>query len=220
MIRKIRFVAILGTTVAMMSTLVLAQSTASQPKPGGDVSGQTATASPDQVAPSKIPVDQQATKEQLAKLFEVMRVREQMKSVMNMLQQQVQQQVQTQVQEMTAKTPGASRMTPEQQVAFEKVMKRYTEKALNIYPVDEMIADISEVYQRHVSAADVDAFIAFFNSPAGQHFMDEQPAIMKEYMPRVMERVSERSKDLNIELTKELSAVVKSAPPAKAPASK
>jgi hypothetical protein len=77
-----------------------------------------------------------------------------------------------------------------------------------------MLEDMSGLYQRHLSGSDVDAFIAFYASPAGQHLLDAQPAIMQEYMPLVMSRMQQRSKALNDELMKEIDEIVKSRAPA------
>ncbi len=62
-------------------------------------------------------------------------------------------------------------------------MGKYIQKAMTIYSAEDMIEDMTAVYQRHLTGADVDAMIAFYSSPAGQHLLDAQPSIMKEYMP-------------------------------------
>ncbi len=85
------------------------------------------------------------------------------------------------------------------------------DKALSVYPVEEMIADSIAVYQRHVSRDDADALIAFYSSPVGQRLLDAQPAIMQEYMPMVMNRVQERTKVLTDEMAKEMQEMMKSA---------
>ena len=161
-----------------------------------------------------IPPDQQPTKEQLAKLFDVMRLRQQLQSVMRTMPAMVLEQVKTQMEELTSKLPGASQHTPELQAAFDKVMNKYMDKALNIYPVNEMLDDVASIYQRHLSRSDVDAFIAFYNSPAGQHLLDAQPAIMQEYMPMVMQRTQERTKILTGEMAKDLEEAIGSLAPA------
>ena len=83
-----------------------------------------------------------------------------------------------------------------------------------------MISDMSGLYQRHLSRTDIDAFIAFYGSPAGQHLLDQQPAIMKEYMPMVMGRVQERTKALTDEMADDLAQLSKSMTPADKPAQK
>ncbi|HKN20306.1 MAG TPA: DUF2059 domain-containing protein [Terracidiphilus sp.] len=180
------------------------------------------TASPEST-PSAIPPDQQPAKPQLAKLFEVMRIREQFTSGMQMVPAMIQQQVRQQEKEITANLPESARMTPEQQAALDKVTDRYLEKAMNLYSVDEMLDDMAGIYQKHFTREDVDAYIAFYSTPAGKRLLQITPVIMQEYMPVVMQRVQERSKALTAEMSKEISDVLKSsapdatAPPAPAP---
>lgn len=164
---------------------------------------------------SPIPVDQQASKEQLTKLFEVMRMRQQFDSMMKMLPNMVQQQVHAQMEELTAKLPGAKQLTPQQQAALDKLMNKYMEKALTIYPADEMIEDAIGVYQRHMNRTDVEAYIAFFSSPPGQRFLDAQPVIMKEYLPLAMGRAEAHTKELYAEMAEDLAEYIKTQAPAK-----
>jgi hypothetical protein len=182
--------------------------------------GAQAAATQPAAAPAAIPADQQPTKEQLAKLFEVMRLRAQMQNLMKALPSMIQEQIQAQAKEIAAKLPGGA-ATPEQQAAIEKVLNKYMEKSFNIYTADEMIEDMGSIYQRHLSRSDIDAFTAFYTSPAGQHLLDVTPVITREYMPLVMKRVQERSKVLTDELTKEMAAATAtSTKPADKPAAK
>ena len=183
----------------------LARSQASQPA--------AATA---ESTPSAIPPDQQPRNEQLAKLFEVMRIREQTASVMQTFQGMIQQQVRQQEKEMTANLPESATITPEQQAALDRVIDRYLEKATNLYTVDEMLDDMAGIYQRHFTREDVDAYIAFYSTPAGQHLLQLTPVIVQEYKPVVMQRVQERSKDLIAEMSIELAEVLISSAPAAA----
>jgi uncharacterized protein len=180
-----------------------------------------ATASP-QSTPPAIPTDQQPTKQQLAKLFEAMHIREQMTNVMQSMTGMVQQQMRQQIQ-AAENAPGAQKTTPEQQAALEDIMSRFIAKAMNIFTVDEMLDDMATIYQRHFTRADVDAYIAFYSTPAGKDLLQITPVIMQEYMPVVMQRVQDRSRELTQELTREIDGVLKSsapdatAPPAPAP---
>jgi len=100
-------------------------------------------------------------------------------------------------------------------------MKKYMERALSLYPPDEMIADLSGIYQRHLSKEDVDGIIAFYSSPAGQHMVELAPVAMKEYMPLVMGRMQERSKALAEEMKKDMKETVPGwVPPSDGPAAK
>jgi len=180
------------------------------------------TASPESTEPV-IPPDQQPTKQQLAKLFEVMRIREQFASGMQMVPAMIQQQVRQQEKEMTASLPESAKLTPEQQAELDKITDRYLEKAIHLYSVDEMLDDMAGIYQKHFTREDVDAYIAFYSTPAGQHMLQVTPIIMQEYSPIVMQRVQERTKALTAEMSKEIRDVLQSgaspatAPPAPAP---
>jgi hypothetical protein len=100
-------------------------------------------------------------------------------------------------------------------------MNKSMERAFNIVNIDEMFDDMTEVYQRHVSATDVDALIAFYSSSAGQHLLDAQPVNMQEYMPMAMKRVQRRSDALAEDLSRDLEQLAKSmAPPTGKPAAK
>jgi hypothetical protein len=182
----------------------------------------TTMTSPESTVPV-IPPDQQATKEQVAKLFAAMHTREQINSMMKMFPAMIQQQVRQQEKEMTENQSAGTNLTPEQQAALDKVMNRFLDKAMNLFTVDEMIDDMAAIYQRHFTRDDVNAYIAFYSTPAGQHLLQITPVIMQEYMPIVMQRLQERSKDLTAELSKEITDVLKSsapgatAPPAPAP---
>jgi hypothetical protein len=182
----------------------------------------TTTASPEST-PSAIPPDQQPTKAQLAKLFEVMQIREQAAALTQMFPAMIQQQVRQQEKEMTANLPESATMTPEQQAALDKLTDRFLEKAMNLYSVDEMLDDMAVIYRKHFNREDVDVYIAFYSTPAGQRLLQMTPVIMQEYVPVVMQRVQERSKALTDEMSREIADVLKSsapaatAPPAPAP---
>jgi hypothetical protein len=170
-----------------------------------------------------VPLDQQPTKEQLAKMFELMRVKEQLASVTKMMPALMQQQMQAQFKQMQKDNPELTAATDEQQQAMAKVMSRFMERVMNLYTSDEMIADMSGLYQKHLTASDVDGIIAFYSSPAGKHVLDMAPVIMSEFMPTVMQRVQERIKPLTDEMEKEMKEVIGSpapAPPAEKPVQK
>ena len=185
---------ILGAMLAICASMARAQAT-------GD------SAAPATVAVPLIPEDQQATKEQLGRLFEVMRVKQQMGSITRSVRGVMQQQFQQQFEQMKRENPQMASMTEEQQQAMDKVMGGFMEKAMNLYAVDEMIADVTEIYQKHMSRPDVEATIAFYSSPAGQRVLDIVPAIMQEYLPKVMQKTQDRMKPLILELSKQMVEV-------------
>lgn len=165
-----------------------------------------------------VPAEQQATREQLAKLFDVMRLRQQFDSMTRMMPAIVQQQVHEQMAQMAASIPGGKQLSPPQQAAFDKLTSKYMQKATSLYPTDEMVSDAMAVYQRHMSRTDVDAYIAFYSSTPGQHLLDAQPVIMKEYMPVVSDKVQARTRELYVEMAKDMEDFVKAQAPQLAPA--
>src|ERR1035438_9461581 len=127
-----KFAAVIGFGLALAPWTIFAQAPAAAPAP------ETATA-------AVIPTDQQPTKEQLNKLFEVMHLKDQMQSMMKMMPALIQQQMKEQVSQVTSKLPGGV-LKPEQQEDISKVMDKYMEKALSIYSIDQMLEDMAAIY--------------------------------------------------------------------------
>jgi len=151
-----------------------------------------------------IPPDQQATREQIQKLFEVAHLRQQMQQVLNMMPAAFQQGFQSQMKAINSKLAPGNEMSVADQAAFEKTMNKYMEKVMSVYPVDEMVEDAIPVYQRHLSRQDADAIITFYSSPVGQRMLDQQPAIMSEYMAIVTNNMQQRIGRLTDEMMAEL----------------
>jgi hypothetical protein len=158
--------------------------------------------------PPAIAPENQATAEQLSKLFELMRLSDQMKAMQRMVPSMVTQQIQASMKQSMEGLPTESKPTAAQREQMEKVMTKYVGKAMDLYPTDEMQRDMSSIYQRHLSKDDVDGLIAFYSSAPGQHLLDAQPVIAQEYMPLVMGKVTERSRTLTQEMMKEMAAIV------------
>jgi hypothetical protein len=178
-------------------------------------------AQPADAAAATVPPDQQATKEQMVKFFEAMHLREQMQAMEKMMPAMIQRQLHAQLEQRLANLPNAAHLTPQQEAQVEALVNQYMQKTFDIYPYDEMVADMTTIYQRHISRSDVEAAIAFYSSPAGQDLLNQQPVIMKEFMPIVMQHEQEGTAELADELTQKLEALIKTfAPPAKAPAAK
>jgi hypothetical protein len=203
--RTCKFAAVIGMGLALASCTVFAQEPAAP---------QAAPSAPEAVAAPVIPPDQRPTREQLAKLFDVMRVKEQLASMTKMMPTLMQQEFAAQFKQMQKDHPERAPMTEEQQQASAKVMSKFMGRVMNLYTSDEMTTDMTSIYQKHLTWSDVDGMIAFYGSPAGQHMLDIVPVIMKEFMPVVMQRMQERIKPLTDEMTKEMEETTKSSSPA------
>jgi hypothetical protein len=175
----------------------------------------TALAQAEKTAPAAtVPAEQQPSRAQLDNLFEVMRVRAQMATMTKMMPQLVQQQFTEQLKQMEKNHPEIATTTDEQRQAVAKITGKYMEKVMNLYTSDEMIDDMAAIYQKHLSATDVDGMIGFYSSPAGQHSLDMVPVIMQEFMPAVMKKVQDRVQPAIEEMAKEMEAYAKSQAPA------
>ena len=158
--------------------------------------------------------DQQPSSDQLAKLFEVMRIKQQMQSMKTMIPGMVQQQIQAAMKQTEEGMPAESRPTPEQREKMQAIMNKYVAKSIELYPADEMLTDMTAIYQKHLSKDDVEGLITFYGSSAGQHLLDAQPVIAQEYMPLVMGKVGQRSQAMTKEMVKEMAEAVPTSKPA------
>ena len=167
----------------------------------------------DQAAPAAaaqvVPEGQQATQEQIEKLFQVMRVKEQMATVSQMMPQIVRQQFNQQIEDMKKEHPEMSSLTPEQQQAMGQVMQKFMSRIMSLSTGDEMIMDMGDLYRRHLTQADAGAAIAFYGSPAGQHLLDLAPTVMKEFMPMEMAKLQTQMKPIIEQMSKEMEAIAK-----------
>ncbi len=201
-----------------LAPLVRAQSPAGQSLPQPQAAPATQADQITSAAQALVPPDQQATREQLTKLFEAMRLRKQFDSMTKMMPSIVERQVHEEMAQMTAATAGGKQLSPQQQTALDKLTAKYLQKATSLYPSEEMIEDAMAVYQRHMSRSDADAYIAFYSSPPGQHLLDAQPVIMKEYMPVVTGKVQARTRELYAEMAQDIHEFTKSQEPQAVPA--
>ena len=103
--------------------------------------------------------------------------------------------------------PQLASLTEEQQQAMKALMGKFMELAVTLYGSDEMIADMTSLYQKHLNRTDADSTIAFYNTPAGQHLLDMLPAIMQEFMPTVMQKTQGRMTPLILEMTKGMAEI-------------
>lgn len=170
-------------------------------------------------AAAVVPPAQQATPDQIRKFFEVAHVRQQMQMVMGMMPRIVVQAYQTEMNTLTKQLPPGQQLTQQERASLDKIMQDSLHKASTLYTVDQMIDDAIPIFQRHISRTDADAIIAFYSSPAGQHILDAQPVIMREFMPIEISHVMQASKKLTSQMTQDMENAVKSSPTPSAPPS-
>jgi hypothetical protein len=139
-----------------------------------------------------------------------MRVKQQMSSMTRTMPAIVQQQFQQQLDQMKKEYPQMASLSEEHKQAMSKVMGSFMERAMTLYSTDEVISDVTALYQKHLSRPDVEATIVFYSSPAGQHVLDMVPAVMQELLPAVMQKMQDRMKPLIMEMTKQMAEIATS----------
>jgi hypothetical protein len=144
--------------------------------------------------PAPLPPDRQPSKEQVARLLEVMGLRQQMQDQLGNIPAKIREQEDAEAKEMASKLPGGKPLNPAQRAAIDRVMSEYLEKAFSYYSTGGILDDTAAAYQRSLSRSDVDVIVAFYSSLAGRHWRDEQSAISREIdqaTAKKMERMQE-----------------------------
>jgi len=113
-----------------------------------------------------------ASRQDVLKLFKVMRIHDQMRSVMDSMTKQ-----QSAVVHETMKK-RYPQIAEERLEQFDAMM----EESMKDFPVDAIINDLVPVYQKHLSRTDVSAMNVFYSSPTGQKLLREMPAMTEESM--------------------------------------
>jgi len=121
------------------------------------------------------PGDSPATKEDVVRFMDVMHSRDMMLNMMNLMAKQTSQMVHQQVSKQTDLPPDA-----------EERINKMTQDMFKNFPVDDLIQAMIPVYQKHFTKGDIDAFVAFYSTPAGQKLLKEMPAITQESMQASM----------------------------------
>lgn len=124
------------------------------------------------VPKSAAPAAVQPTREEVQKMLDLMRVREQMNELAQQYVMQMQQGARA---DYLHDHPNAS----------EETLKKVDAIFVEVEPLiktDDLMQIIVPLYQKNLSRADVLAITAFYASPAGKHMLDKSPVVMREVM--------------------------------------
>jgi uncharacterized protein len=134
--------------------------------------------------------DAPATRADVLKLFDTMKIHQQMRLVMD----SVMKQQRAMIHEALKKSDP---QITEQELAR---LDQFTTDSVKDMPVDDLLNDMIPVYQKHLSRSDVDAMNVFYSSPTGQKLLQEMPAMTAEsmqaaspHMQAMMEKVMNRA---------------------------
>lgn len=123
-----------------------------------------------------------ATHEQVLKLMEAMRSRDQVKQMLVAIRPQMMSAMRDMLNRQNLKLSDAER------VEVEKAATANLEKTLDTMPVTEMLAAAEPAYEKYLTKTEAEALTQFYTSPAGQSFIGKMPVISAEAM-RAMQPV-------------------------------
>jgi uncharacterized protein len=140
--------------------------------------------------------DTPATREDVLKLFDTMKLHDQMKLVMDTVVKQ----------QRTMMRENLKKRVPQFTEEELSRMDQFTKDVVKDMPVDGLLDDMIPVYQKHLSRSNVDAMNTFYASPTGQKLLREMPSMTAEAMqaagPRMqsmMEKVMDRAEQMATE---------------------
>jgi uncharacterized protein len=140
--------------------------------------------------------DAPATREDVLKLFDTMKIHEQMRSVMD----SVVKQQRAMIHETLKKR--SPQITEEDFARMDQLTSNFVKDM----PLDTLLDDMIPVYEKHLSRSDVDAMNTFYASPTGQKLLREMPAMTAEsmqaaapHMQAMMEKVMDQAEQMAAE---------------------
>lgn len=157
-------------------------------------------------------VERPASRAEILQLFQILRLQKQMEEMQKTMSAQMEQTFQS-----ISKEQQGSKLTPQQREKIDSLMKDYIRESQNVYPVAEMIEDIVPVYQRNLTSDDVHTISAFYQSPAGQTYLNKAPKMMQETMAVIIPKMQQRLKQEITVMNKKMEEATQetpSAPPA------
>jgi uncharacterized protein len=88
------------------------------------------------------------------------------------------------------------------------------------FNIDDLMELVVTVYQHHLSQADVNGLIAFYESPLGQKFLAEQPAMMQESIKASSEYAQSKMEPMMKRMDEKMKALMDTKPQANSAAPK
>ncbi|HEY6249036.1 MAG TPA: DUF2059 domain-containing protein [Candidatus Angelobacter sp.] len=165
------------TIALLLIAAVFSLPTFDRPMPAKAEQPQAAGAKP-------LPTDA-ASPEQLKKLFEVIGIQKQLQSIMTSMGANIEQMM-----------PSAGQLSEKQKAEMSKLQAELFGKMMSPEFVDRYLDMMVPIYQLHFSKSDVEQITAFYSSPAGQKFVNEQPSIVQEVFPKVMPMMQQHMQDV------------------------
>ena len=136
-----------------------------------------------------------ASADDIRKMFDVMRIRDQMKLIMQQVSEQMRSMEHDQIKKQ------------QPHVSDEDIAKfdRMSDEMLREFSTEGLLDDMVPVYQKHLSKADVDAMVGFYSTPTGQKILREMPAMTAEGIEAMQPRLTRMMDEANARIEKMLN---------------
>lgn len=92
---------------------------------------------------------------------------------------------------------------------FEAKMNKETDDLVKNMPFEEMFQAMVPTYQKHFTKGDMQVFVSFYTSPAGQKLLRELPAITGEAMTAMMPIMRQHMDKVNQRLQQDSDEMLK-----------
>lgn len=162
MVRTALFIAFISVLPAS------AQKPGAASAPAGPRSSSTAAAQP--------------TREEILQLFNALDIRQQLGSVADVMKGNMEKMQEAQMPDLT----------DAQKQKISDLNSEIVGEAFNQDSVNAMLEDLVPIYQKHFTRADIQAVMAFYNSPSGRKFLHEQPQILQDTMTTAVAHLQQR----------------------------
>ena len=136
--------------------------------------------------------DAPATREDILKLFDTMKIHDQMRLVMDSVLKQQRAMIHEAIR----------RHQPNVSEDELKHLDQFMTDIMKDMPVNELLDDMIPVYQKHLSKSDVEAMIGFYSTPTGQKILREMPAMTKDGIQAMQPRLRQMMDDANAKIEK------------------
>jgi len=159
--------------------------------------------SPAKARPSSAASQGPPSKEQVAKLLELLQVRRNVESMFMETKEQV----------MNEAEQELRRRVPEPSVAQIARLHGMINNEFDRLSAGELVESIIPVYQRHFTKGDIDAIVAFYSSPVGQKMQREQQSMMRESMQAAGSRQQQKMEAILQKIQDQMDQVIQDESP-------
>ena len=116
-------------------------------------------------------------------------------------------QVEASQRQMVAQMTAGQALDADQQARLEAIVSRSTAAVRQALSWENLEQVYRDIYRRTFDAQDIDAIIAFYETPAGQRMLDKMPTLMQHTMEAMQQLMVPVLEQMQGEIAAEVSAV-------------